>query len=91
MRMTLFAAAAVLVAGLSTAAPARADEHPAAEVRARIEAKLRSDGFQRWGEIERSDDGSAWKVDDARNQDGRKYELRLSANDLHEIRRHQDD
>ncbi len=60
------------------------------QVHARIQARLRGDGFQRWGEIERSDDGHAWKVDDARDQDGRKYELRLSADDLHETRRCQD-
>jgi len=84
-------AAVLLVVGLSAAAPARADEHPTGEVRTRIEAKLRSLGFERWGEIERSDSGRAWSVDDARNQDGRKYELRLSYDDLHEIRRHVDD
>lgn len=89
-RLTTFLAAAVLAAGLS-AAPAHADERPTGEVRTRIEAKLRSMGFERWGEIERSDNGQAWKVDDARNQDGRKYELRLSSSDLSEMRRRLDD
>ncbi len=84
-------AAALLVAGLSAAVPAHADERPTGEVRTRIEANLRSIGFERWGEIERSDDGRAWKVDDARNQDGRKYELRLSSDDLSEMRRRLDD
>lgn len=85
------AAAAMLAASSFIALPTRADEHPNGEVRARIEAKLRSEGFQHWGEIERSDDGRAWEVDDARHQDGRKYEVRLSYDDLHEVRRHVDD
>jgi len=84
-------AALSLLGTLAVAAPARADEHPSGDTRTRIEAALQDRGFESWGEIERSDDGRAWKVDDARLRNGGKYELRLSTDDLHEISRHVDD
>ena len=66
--------AALILFGALTASPgpALADEHPSGDTRTRIEAKLRDMGFERWGEIERSDDGRAWEVDDARLRDGGK-------------------
>lgn len=79
-----------VVAQLATF-PAVADERPSSEERTRIEATLRERGFQHWGEIERENGGRDWEVEDARHSDGRKYELRLSGDDLRELARRQDD
>jgi hypothetical protein len=54
---------------------ALADRPPTAEERARIETVLRSEGFQKWEEIE-FDDGK-WEVDDATAADRREYDLKL--------------
>jgi hypothetical protein len=78
--------------GMSAPRLARAEDvHPTPEQRARIEAALRLLGFVTWGEIEREDGGRAWEIDDARGHDGRRYELKLSANDLREISRKLED
>ncbi len=82
---------ALIGALLLTPVIARADEHPSPDQRTRIEAALTKLGFERPGEIERSDDGRAGKVDDARTRDGTQYDLRLSTDDLSEIWRHRDD
>jgi len=63
-------------------APAFADDRaPTAEERTKIEAALKSAGFQSWGEIELDDD-RAWDVDDARHSDGKEYDLELDKTTL---------
>ena len=64
---------------------------PTAAEQARIETVLRERGFVRWKEIEREDDGRTWEVDDAYTADGRRFDLRLSADTLREISRHAED
>lgn len=76
-------------ASLAQQAPAAADsDAPSPAERTRIEAVLRERGFVRWKEIEREDNGRTWEVDDAYTADGRRFDLRLSADDLREIARH---
>ena len=79
----LFALAFVAVMG----APAIADRKPTPEERARIDSVLREQGFTRWDEIEFDDDDKAWEVYDAVSADGRKYDLKLDANNLSIIKR----
>ena len=84
----------ILVAALAVlpiTAPRADDDRPSPEERVRIEAALRSLGFVSWGEIERENDGRVWEIDDARNAEGQKYDLKLAADDLRELRRHEDD
>lgn len=88
MHRTLYLVAA-LAAGLA-GSPALADERPSSEERSRIEAQLRERGFQSWREIEREENGREWEVDDARHSDGRKYDLRLVADNLRELSRRED-
>ena len=83
----LVGVAAILPAG----APRADDDEPTADERTRIEAALRGLGFASWGEIEREDDGRAWKIDDARLADGKEFEVKLAADGLHEIEREQDE
>lgn len=91
MRHVLRLSAAALAVALLSAPAACADERPSPEERARIEAALRDRGFGSWGEIERENGGREWEVDDARHDDGRKYDLRLAAEDLRELSRRVDD
>jgi hypothetical protein len=65
-----------LALALAVLQPAWADRAPTPEERTRIEAALRSAGFQRWEEIE-LDDGR-WEVDDAVGADGREHDLKLN-------------
>lgn len=84
----------ILVAALAVlpiTAPRADDDQPSPEERVRIEAALRSLGFVRWGEIERENHGRAWEIDDARNAEGRQYDLKLAAGDLRELWRREDD
>jgi hypothetical protein len=71
----------------ATQQPTTPDDAPSPAERARIEAVLRERGFVRWKEIEREDGGRTWEVDDAYTAEGRRYDLRLSADDLREIAR----
>ncbi len=64
---------------------------PTPAEQARIETVLRERGFVRWKEIEREDDGRTWEVDDAYTADGRRFDLRLSADSLREISRQAED
>jgi hypothetical protein len=66
---------AALLIALFGASPALADREPNADERARIETVLRSEGFQRWEEIEL--EGDRWEVDDAVAADGKEYDLTL--------------
>jgi Peptidase propeptide and YPEB domain len=82
----------VVTAAILTAGTPRADDDkPTADERTRIEAALRGLGFESWGEIEREDDGRAWEIDDAHGADGKEFDIKLAADDLHEIEREEDD
>ena len=70
----LFCAAALALTPMA----ALADRTPDATERAAIEKALRAAGFTTWKEIE-LDDGR-WEVDDARAEDGRKYDVELDRN-----------
>ncbi|MDO9707308.1 PepSY domain-containing protein [Paracraurococcus lichenis] len=59
------------------------------EDRARVEAALRRLGYVRWDEIEMED--GAWEVDDARDAEGREWDLKLRADTLEVISRERDD
>ena len=68
---------------------ANAGRAPAPDERARVEEALRRLGYVRWDEIE-FDDG-AWEVDDARDAEGREWDLKLRAETFEVIEREQDD
>ncbi|HSF33854.1 MAG TPA: PepSY domain-containing protein [Candidatus Tectomicrobia bacterium] len=53
-----------------------------------MEAALRAAGFRSWEEIE-FDDG-LWEIDDARADDGGKYDLKLDPNSLQIIHKEVD-
>lgn len=84
MRRTLFLAAALLVP--LAAAEAR---DPAPEMKARIEAALREQGYTAWEEIEMKRDGRV-EVDDARFTDGKEYDLELDPQTLRVTKREED-
>jgi hypothetical protein len=89
----LHVALLVGIAAILPASTARADDDnkPTADERTRIEAALRGLGFESWGEIERDDDGQAWEIDGAHGTDGKEFDIKLAADDLHEIEREEDD
>jgi len=72
-RLPIVTLAAVCMA--TARSPALADREPTPEERARIEQVLRAEGFTAWDDIELDDD--VWEVDDARDADGREYDLKL--------------
>jgi hypothetical protein len=78
------AALMILLAGR----PVFADRPPTPDERARIEAALRSLGFESWEEIE-FDDGH-WEVDDARRPDGKEFDLKLEADTLRVLEQEED-
>ncbi len=82
MRRILFAA--VLLTPL--AAQAR---DPSPELRTRIEAALREQGFTAWDDIDVERDGRI-EVDDARGADGKEYDLELDPQTLRVIKREED-
>jgi len=59
------------------------------EDRSRVEAALRRLGYQRWDEIEF--ENGVWEVDDARDAEGREWDLKLRADTLEVIEREKDD
>jgi hypothetical protein len=73
---------------LHSSPTARADRTPTPEERGRIEQALHNLGFVTWKKIE-LDDGS-WEVDDARQSDGKKYDLKLNT-DLEVTKQEEDD
>jgi hypothetical protein len=86
--MSFFAILSEIIAPLLIQ-PAFADRAPTAEERSNIEQKLRSLGFQGWGEIE-LDEGK-WEIDNARHPDGTKYDLKLDPTTLNVIKQERDD
>ncbi|TFI60085.1 PepSY domain-containing protein [Sphingomonas parva] len=88
MRKTTTVAAIVAI-GISTtlfAAPASADRAPTADERAAVERVLRAGGYVSWEEIELDDDGPRWEVDDARAQDGRRFDIKIDPKSMRIIR-----
>ena len=82
MRRILFLALLAPVA----AAEAR---DPSPEMRARIEAALREQGYTAWDDIDVERDGRI-EVDDARGADGKEYDLELDPQTLRVIKREED-
>ena len=83
MRRTLFLAACLLA---PIAAQAR---DPSPEMRARIEAALREQGYTAWDDIDVERDGRI-EVDDARAADGKEYDLEHDPQTLRVIKREED-
>ena len=83
MRRTLLFAAVLLA---PMAAEAR---DPTPEMKARIEAALREQGYTAWDDIDIERDGRI-EVDDARGADGKEYDLELDPRTLRIIKREED-
>ena len=81
----IFFLAACLLAPIA-AAEAR---DPSPEMRARIEAALREQGYTAWDDIDVERDGRV-EVDDARGADGKEYDLELDPQTLRVIKREED-
>jgi Peptidase propeptide and YPEB domain len=82
----------LLLCALVVLAPqsGRADRKPTSEERFVIERVLRSQGDQRWGDIEIEDNGRVWEIDAALARNGRRYDLKMSAETLEVIGRTRD-
>ena len=81
-RILLFAV--VLLAPMAVEA-----RDPTPEMRARIEAALREQGYTAWDDIDIERDGRI-EVDDARGADGKEYDLELDPQTLRIIKREED-
>ena len=68
------------------AAPALADRAPNSDELAAIERVLRTSGYVSWEEVELDDDGPRWEVDDARAQDGRRFDIKIDPKTMRIIR-----
>jgi uncharacterized membrane protein YkoI len=84
MRRILFLAALAL----APVAAAKARD-PTPEMRARIEAALREQGYTAWDDIDVERNGRI-EVDDARGPDGKEYDLELDPQTLRVIKREED-
>jgi uncharacterized membrane protein YkoI len=82
MHRVLFAAVLLL----PLAAEAR---DPTPEMRVRIEAALREQGYVAWDDIDVERDGRI-EVDDARGPDGKEYDLELDPQTLRVIKREEE-
>ena len=86
MKPIILAAPLALIATFASA-PALADDRPpTAEERTRIEAALTADGYTSWGSIELDDD-RVWEVDDARDAEGKEWDLDLDMQSLAIVKR----
>lgn len=69
--------AVIALATFALVAPALADSRPSTQDAERVRAAIAAHGFT-GGEIERDDDGpEAFEVDDARDQNGLKFDIKL--------------
>lgn len=86
-------AAVVLVAGISAAGAALADDDrdPTPAERTKIEAFLKTQGYVGWDDIELEKDNGFWEVDDARDAQGKRFDLKLRPNTLEVVSRRADD
>ena len=89
-RLILPASLALVVGGAVPfmAWRASAGRDPSPDERAQVEEALRRLGYVHWDEIE-FDDG-AWEVDDARDAEGREWDLKLRAETFEVIEREAD-
>jgi hypothetical protein len=85
MHRILFAAVLLLLL-LPLGAEAR---DPTPEMRTRIEAALREQGYTAWDDIDVERDGRI-EVDDARGADGKEYDLELDPQTLRVTKREED-
>ena len=84
----LIAMGVVAAATLGLAAPALAEDRPpTAAERNQLEEALTAAGFVSWEEIELDDDGPYWDVDDARTENGQRYDLKLNPQTMEIISR----
>ncbi|ABS63833.1 conserved hypothetical protein [Parvibaculum lavamentivorans DS-1] len=90
MKSKIFAAA-LLLAVPATSLPALAtdDRAPTAEERERIEEVLRGAGYVSWEEIEFDD--NRWEVDDARDEKGREFDVKLDPESYEIVSTREDD
>ncbi|GJD34492.1 PepSY domain-containing protein [Methylobacterium aerolatum] len=79
---------AALALALAVAPAAQADTPLPPDQLAKVEAKLRQEGFTKWSEIE-LDDGMI-EVDDAIDLAGKKVDLKLDPNTLAIVKRKND-
>lgn len=77
-----------LALALSLAPAAHADTPLSPDQKAKVEAKLKQEGFTKWSEIE-LDDGVI-EVDDAYDAAGKKFDLKLDPNTLAIVKRKND-
>lgn len=87
-RRLIRAASLAVMAAPVLVSRASAGRAPTAEERPRVEAALRRLGYVSWDEIEFEDD--LWEVDDARDAEGREWDLKLRADTLEVIERKPD-
>ncbi len=86
MKPIILAAPFALLATFSSA-PAFADDRPpTAAERTRIEAALKANGYTAWGSIE-LDDERVWEVDDARDAEGKEWDLDLDMQSMAIVKR----
>ena len=78
-----------VLAALVLAPVAAGARDPTPEMRARIEAALREQGYTAWDDIDVERDGRI-EVDDARGPDGKEYDLELDPQTLRVIKREED-
>lgn len=79
------------VAAGFVASPALADRDPTAQERTAIERVLKTSGFASWEEIELDDDGPRWEIDDARDAEGRRYDVKIDPKSMQILSRRLDD
>ena len=83
---------AIVSALLIVAAPeaSLADRKPTSQERFVIERALRSQGYRRGGDIEIEKKGRVWEIDAALAPNGRRYDLKMSAETFQIIKRKRD-
>lgn len=90
VRLPIIAAA---VGALGIAGPALADDDrkPSAQEARAITAALNKAGYTDWEEIEFDRDDNRWEVDDAKDREGRRWDLHLAPKTYAVIARDRED
>lgn len=86
MKPIILAAPFALIATFASAPSFADDRPPTAEERTRIEAALTANGYTSWGSIELDDD-RVLEVDDARDAEGKEWDLDLDMQSLAIVKR----
>ncbi|MAZ03946.1 MAG: hypothetical protein CMN56_12505 [Sneathiella sp.] len=81
----LVSASLLVLASLSLSNPALADRNPNADELTMLTAELKKLGYVSWEEIELDDDSPYWEIDDARKEDGSRWDLKLDEKTLEVI------